>query len=187
MAATPSIKITKSFSYRGVAHRWSNRYHFNGGTPADSAHWTTLASAIITAEKVIYPSNVTIVAWTGYAAGSEVPVASGTSSTTGTLADGGNPHAPGDAAILLRYSTTARTAKNHPIYLFNYFHGVILAAGGGDLALALQNTSIGTYAGSWITPGFSDGTNSYTRAGPNGASAVGQIVEQYITHRDFPR
>ena len=84
MAATPSIKITKQFTYRGVARHFSNRYHFVGGTPADNAHWTTLSDAIVTAEKVIYTSVVTIVSTTGYAAGSEVPVFSKTYSTAGT-------------------------------------------------------------------------------------------------------
>jgi hypothetical protein len=187
VAATPSLKVTKSFSYRGVTRTFSNRYHFNGGTPADTAHWTTFSDNVVTAEKAIYSNVVTIVSTTGYAAGSEVPVFSKTYSTVGTGVYNANPAAPGDVAILVRYSTTARTSKNHPIYLFNYYHGAYTnGTAAQDVPMAVQKTAMGTYASSWIS-GFSDGTTSYVRAGPNGATATGSLVETYLTHRDFPR
>ena len=187
MAATPSIKVTKQFTYRGVPKQWSNRYHFNGGTPADSAHWTTLSDAIVTAEKALYTSTCSIVKTTGYAAGTEVPVFTKTYSTAGTATWGAQPAAPGDAAALVRFATTARTSKNHPVYLFNYYHGIFTAGVSlPDTLYSFLATALGTYATAWIS-GFSDGTTSYNRAGPNGATAVGQIVEPYITHRDFRR
>src|SRR3569623_3673427 len=122
MAATPSIKVTKQFTYRGVARQFSYRYHFNGGLPADSAHWTTLSDAIVTAEKACFNSTVTIVKTAGYAAGSEVPVFTKTYSTAGTAVWTGLPQAPGDAVILVRYATAVRTSKNHPIYLLSRIH-----------------------------------------------------------------
>jgi hypothetical protein len=187
MAATPSIKVTKSFTYRGVSRTFSNRYHFAGGTPADNAHWTTLSDAIVTAEKACHFSTIVIVGTTGYAAGSEVPVFSKTYSTAGTLASGGFA-TPGDVAALVRYSTAVRTAKNHPVYLFNYYHGVATIGGtSNDLLLVAQATAFGTYASTWIGAGFSDGATAYHRAGPNGATATGQIVEAFLTHRDLPR
>lgn len=187
MAATPSIKVTKSFLYRGVARQFSNRYHFAGGTPPDSAHWTTLSDAVVTAEKAVFQSDVTIVSTTGYAAGSEVPVFSKTYSTGGTLGAGGFT-CPGDVAALVRYSTSARTPKNHPVYLFNYYHGAKTIGGASnDSLLVLQATALGTYAGTWIGAGFSDGATAYHRAGPQGATATGQIVNAFLTHRDLPR
>jgi hypothetical protein len=186
MAATPSIKVTKSFSYRGVTKTFSNRYHFNGGTPADSAHWTTFSDAIVTAEKACYNSTVTIVKTTGYAAGSEVPVFTKTYSTAGTSTWTGNAQATGDSAILVRYSTAARTSKNHPVYLFNYYHGAYAnATTTGDVASTTQTGQFDAYAGVWIGAGFSDGTTSYNRAGPNGATATGKLVEAMLHHRDF--
>lgn len=191
MSTVASLKVIKSTPFLGGTQLWSNRYHFSGGTPADSAHWTTLSDAVVTAEKAIYaasPVTTQIVKTIGYASGSEVPVFQKTYATNGTLAPGGTiPAAPGDAALLIRYATAARTSKNHPLYLFNYHHGVYTnGVSSQDYPWTTQKTAFSTYATAWIA-GFSDGTNTLRRAGPNGDLATGQLVGTYITHRDFPR
>lgn len=188
MATTPSVKIIKSFAFKGNTRLWSNRYHFNGGTPADATHWHTLMDAVTASEKACYDSNVTIVEAIGYAAGSDVPVASKTYSIAGTLTPvAGNAFQAGEVAALCRYATAARTTKNHPIYLFNYYHSCWAHAVGSaiDALDANQKTNIGTLATAWIA-GFSDGTITCVRASPNGAAATGATVEEYLTHRDFP-
>jgi hypothetical protein len=187
VAATSSIKVVKTFTYRGQTRTFSNRYHLSGGTPADSAHWTTLSDAIVTAEKVLYTGLVSITATFGYAAGSEVPVFTKTYSTAGTGVFSGGVPAPGDAAALIRYATAVRTSKNHPLYLFNYYHGATLASTGGDTLHATLVSALGTYAGLWDSTGFSDGASTYKRAGPNGANATGHTVPSLVTHRDLPR
>lgn len=185
MAATPSLKVLKSFTYRGAAKTFSNRYHFNGGTPADSAHWTTLADNVVAQEKLCYASDVTIVGVIGYAAGSDVPVFTKSYSTAGTWSPpGGAAECPGDCAALIRYATTARTPKNHPVYLYNYYHGVYRDSI-ADNVNASQKTSYNSYGSNWVS-GFSDGTNTYVRAGPNGATATGYLTEPFVKHRDFP-
>lgn len=186
MAATPSVKVIKRMNFKGGTRLFSNRYHFNGGTPADGSHWNTLFDAITTAEKAIFTSDITIVQAIGYNAGSDVPVASKTYSLSGTLSSSGNLPMPGECAAILRYSTAARTTKNHPVYLFNYFHGARCSSiSGTDGLFGTQRTAIETYAGSWIS-GFSDGSITAVRAGPNGAAATGHETGQYVTHRDFP-
>jgi hypothetical protein len=73
------------------------------------------------------------------------------------------------------------------VYLYNYYHG---AMGSNvtqmDTLYPTQSAAMLTYANAWIT-GFSDGSATYNRAGPNGATATGAFVEPLITHRDLPR
>jgi hypothetical protein len=129
---------------------------------------------------------VTIVEANGFDAGSEVAVFSKSYSTAGTLAAGGNPLSPGDCAALIRYSTAQRSVKNHPIYLFNYYHSALwnLATAPDELA-TVQKTAMGTYAAAWVA-GFSDGSVTHHRCGPQGHVATGYLVSPYIRHRDFP-
>jgi hypothetical protein len=185
--ATPSIKVVKQMNYKDVPKLWSNRYHFNGGTPADGTHWTTFSDAVVAAEKAIYKarSDFTIVHTYGYAAGSDVPVFSKAYTQVGTLAGSGNGITPGDVAALIRYATTARTSKNHPIYLFNYYHLALWDTSTTyDKLDPVQLAAMNTYATAWIT-GFSDGSLTLVRAGPNGATATSRLTETYLTHRDF--
>jgi hypothetical protein len=187
MAPTPSVKISKTFLYRGQTQVFSNRYHFNGGTPADATHWNTLFDNIVNAEKALYPSGMTIIGAVGYAAGSDLPVASKAYTTAGTASFVGGVDVPGDTAALLRYATTARSVKNHPIYLFNYFHAMPAQSGGSaDIMSTAARTALLAYGQAWIT-GFSDGSLTCVRAGPNGATATSRTVPTYLTHRDFPR
>jgi hypothetical protein len=164
---------------------FTNRYHFGGGLPADQAHWQTLSDAVVTAEKAIYGSNVTIVETVAYAADSDIPLHTFTYTTVGTLSTSVSVPAPGDCAAMLRFSTDAFSSRNHPIYLYSWFHGAQIAqASGGDNLLSTQKTAIDTYGTSWIS-GFSDGTNTYHRAGPRGAVALARTTSTVVRHRDF--
>jgi hypothetical protein len=95
---------------------------------------------------------------------------------------------PGDVAALIRYSTADRSSKNHPIYCFNYYHGVwcTLGVGNADTPYAAQRSAMSTYAAAWIA-GFSDGTATHHRSRPNGNIVTGAFVETALTHRDLPR
>lgn len=138
-------------------------------------------------EKTIFTDDVHIVGAVGYEAGSEVPVYSDAFSVAGTLSATNPDLCPGACAALIRYATTARSSKNHPVYLFNYYHGVLRTIGGSaDTLNASQKTAMQAYADDWLA-GFSDGSHTLVRAGPNGATATSRTVQDNITHRDFPR
>lgn len=146
----------------------------------------------MTAEKAVHTplasGGCKIVETFGYEAGSEIPVFSKTYSTDGTNAQS-LPVMPGDVCIVVRYSTNARSSKNHPIYLFSYYHGVM---GGGtataqDTAGGTMTAAHSTYATLWDTTGFSDGVNTVKRSSPSGHDATGHSVLPLLSHRDLPR
>jgi hypothetical protein len=184
--------VVKQFHYRGAARNFSNRYYFNNSAPTDATHWTTLSDAIVAAEKAIYfpyaAQGAQIVQTVGYAGGSEIPVFNKTyTPVTGTLTGTGFTP-PGDVAAVIRWATADRSSKNHPVYLFNYFHSIWQsdAAGAQDNVTGVQLTAMGTYAAAWIS-GFSDGTTSHRRCRPNGDVSTGYLVLPQLTHRDLPR
>lgn len=189
-----SIVLTKQFTYRGATRAFSNRYHFEGALPADNAAWTTLATNIVNSEKQIYSADVEIIEAVGNDSGSASPtnphgnaVFTHLFTTAGTLIPGTGPRlAPGDAAMLLRYATPARSTKNHPVYLFNYFHGVFASTSDPDAILGSQKTALEAYGTDWLA-GFSDGSSPRERCGPHGAVATSRRVDPYVRHRDFPQ
>jgi hypothetical protein len=195
--ATPdtknSIVIVKSGPYRGSDRQWSNRYHFEGDLPPDSAHWQTFADAIVADEKAIYTSIMEIVQAVGYDASTATstnPHGDAVFSADYTTAGTGGPWAtsdpsPGDAASIIRYSTPARSSKNHPVYLFNYYHGCWSVAGSPDTLNAALKTALEAYGTAWLT-GYSDGAETHERCGPRGAVATSRRVDPFVRHRDFP-
>jgi len=189
MATTQhSIKVTKTWQWRGATKDFSNRYYFDGGSPGDSDAWHTLMDAIVAEEKAMWDSFLHITRCDGYAPGSEVAVASKTYTQAGTLSLGVGARTPGECAAVLRMATTKKSTKNHTVYVFSYFHSVLYngTSGDPDSVFASQKTAMELYGQHWLD-GITVGGRTYKRTTPDGHATTGRIVDPFIGHRDFPR
>jgi hypothetical protein len=151
MAAVASVTLIKKFTYRGDANeQFSNTYSFTGSVPSDPAGWTGLVTQLATAEKVCYPSTVSIIKAYCYATDNEDDDSVfsydwGASPVAGTLSTTGAVQAPGDSAVWVRWKTS-RMASGKAIYLRKYFHPAMVAsASGGDGVHAAQQAALNVF------------------------------------------
>lgn len=178
----PSLQFKFSVPKLGAAHTWSMKWHFAGGTPADATAWSTLALAVWDELKPGLADDVFWLAAVGYdqdevkpivAAWSEVRDGTEHGTYSPAIADN---RAPSFCAGLLRWTTDQRNSRGGPIGLRNFVHGVFTEGTTvPDVLAGGQQEALDAFAAQWDASGsgFSDGTNAYHRAGPNGA--VGQV------------
>lgn len=181
----PSIRIVRSLPYRGGTKQTGSRYFFTGADPSGSSAWLALANAVTAAEKATIPdSYTTITSAIGYNAGSDVPVYTNSYSLAGTWSHTGTA-CPGDCASMTKFTTTQRSTKNHPIYLYKYMHPCYASASDPDVLQSTMVTALNTYWNLWLSTGFTvDGTQRFL-CGPRGAVAQTALVSTQTRHRDF--
>lgn len=190
MAPTPKLKYRMTIDRRGGTQAWSTSFHLDTAVP-DLTTFEDLADALhtgvgATLESCLYP-NVSFVGCDYYPAGSDVALYSKPLSGDGTKTVGSDEECTSDSVALWRWTTAARTSKNHPVYLFNYVHGVYKqGTGPGDDISTSQKTAMDAFITRLVSGVTIDGT-TFHRAGPNGAVATGGSTESYVRHRDFPK
>lgn len=181
----PSIKVTFESPYRGGRKQWACRWHFTG------ANFTTAEFEILTDNIRDFmiqclPPATTIVSYTGYNSGTEVPVFEKVVTTPGSRPDGGAPYAPLENVALWRYTTDQRSTKNHPIYLYKHIHHVNTnsVTDADTLNVGLKDAM--TAVAQKFVDGIDDGTGTRVYCSSQGAVAQTSVVETSIHHRDFP-
>lgn len=186
MPDTPSITLNKRMTYRGLPEIWSNKYHFSGPTPSDTAGWTALAAAIWALERRCIGAQVSYVGFLGHAAGNEFAVENQDFVAQGlTLQTGLGPtdadRPPGDVAVWQRWRTNDRTSRGKYIYLRKYLHCV--SCTGDDIDSAAK-TNLALYG-----TGMMDGTlpNGVKICGPQGAVAVATSTAPFASFRQLKR
>ncbi len=184
----PSIKVLYDTPYRGGTQRWSTRLHFSGNLNPSNAEFEALYQNLDNYLPYLVSSRSSLKGFVAYHPGSEVPVHTFDETVTGLLTTAATDRVcPGDCAALIRYSTAARTTKNHPIYLFNYFHDVWHKENQADNVCDEWKSVAALFAAHLTNGGWTDGSNELYRSGPYGATANGYYIEPLVTHRDFPR
>lgn len=186
-ATKQSVRTLKTIPYRGTVRPWSNRYYFSGPVVSTSGDWAGLADAIIALERAFLAPTIEVLGAAGYDPGSDVPVWEGGATGPGLYVPAtGDQEQAGDVVGLVRYTTDVRTSFNHPVYLFNYYHGAYhnssdaadVISGPWYAKMLLLATAMHT--------GITTSLGTFFKAGPRGAVAQGGGPQQYLTHRDFP-
>lgn len=182
-----SVKFVFTSPYEGGTKTWSTRFYLTGGAWQDATHFNTLADAIQADLHTITTTETTIVEAIGYDPGSFLPVFTKSYGTAGSQTLDGPSFAPLECCYLLKFTTDARSSKNHPIYLFNYIHNAMVDSATTPETPRASARSAWTTRCAELVAGYSDGTLTRKRCGPRGAVAQSGACEPMLTHRDFPR
>lgn len=183
----PSIRFVFTSTYKGGTKDWSTRFHFTPAVNPTDAVFAALLADQKPLIKPALPAWCTIKEAVGYDAGSELPVWTSAVGEACTFAPSTSTPTPLECAAFFRFSTTARTSKNHPIYLAQYIHDIMYQPSQPDHELLQtdQMENIRQWLATWVT-GIGIGGSTYKKTGPYGAVAQSLLVPTYITHRDFP-
>ena len=194
MASLACLTVIKKFTYRDAPEEYSNEYFLTGSIPADAAAWRTLFDALVTQEKTLYPSTVTVVR--GYGHDSDDPHAAAVWSVdltvspntpvAGTLALGRGIQMPGDDAVWARWKTSRLNSKGKAIYLRKYFHPAVSAGTTNkDAVLQAQVDALNAFGAKLSDGSFTDARTIRSRAHSETITGHGSSI--YITTRTLKR
>jgi hypothetical protein len=185
-----SLRVDKSFTYRGAPEQWSNRYHLSGGNPASEAEWLAILNAIAQVERAFLAIGVKIVGGSGYltddgAAAFTYEYATGSEWEGLYQITSGEMEAPGDVAVWARWWCGKYSKRGKKIYLRKYFHGIALQ--GADIFAPPQRALMLTYAQSmqagFAVPSFSQ----RAICDKDGAGALEHEVVTWSSMRELKR
>jgi hypothetical protein len=190
LVAAPGVVLYKTFTYRGVPEEWGNTYHFVGDPPSNPAGWRALVDDLVTLEKSILDTHVTIERAICYEDTDDSSVYSydlsafgGTvAGTFGASAAGASPQ-EGGTSYMARWNTGRVSSKGKAIYLRKYWHPAISVDFAPDVVVAALVTLVSAFAsdvmavsGDW--PGL---------AGPDGVAPVGFLAQTYTNYRTLKK
>lgn len=151
--ATTGLIVIKTFPYRGVQERWSNRYVFEGTPPATSVDWRTLFDLLVAQEKLLYSAITSVVAGYGYPDGNPLSnsvwsvdmTVSPNTPVPGTLAAGSGLKIAGDQAFWVRWKLDKLNSKGKYVYLRKYFHDGLRDASNADAPYSTYQTALNAF------------------------------------------
>lgn len=190
MPDTPSLVLVKAFTYRGKDEEFSNRYHFEGGTPEDFDDWLQLAKTWRDLERKIMPPEVRWVRAYGYEAGTEHSIAQIDFEVVDQVVAGQFIAAnyalvcPGDTAATIRWDTGEVNSRGKRVYCRKYFHGVFRDDSSADKVSDEQVAAMVIYADQ-MTAAVPLLGRRY--CGPQGADLHQPRVDPWLTTRTLKR
>lgn len=196
MASVCGMTLVKRFTYRAnAAEEYSNQYWFSGSIPADTTAWNALRDALVTQEKTIYPSGVTVVRAYGYNSDADDAtavyvhdyLAGGGSGIAGTLSLSSAVAIAGDAAVWVRWKTSRLNSSGKFIYLRKYFHPAVTstATTTPDVPSTAQATALANFGVKLRDGSFLDARTIRSRL--SAETITGSSACSYITTRTLKR
>jgi hypothetical protein len=194
--STQSAKIRFEFTspYRDGTKNWSTTFHCTGPEWADHDAAYTYSNGVWTAIQHAVLDTTTLNTIVAYNPGSDIPVYTMDWEDTGGYNDHSNPMTALEECMLIKWDTDARSVRNHPVYLFNFFHHVQSeGATNPDILRSGMRTTMDDNLAT-ILAGISDGHITRFRCGPRAPEvgydqpvATGAVTQHPLHHRDFPR